>query len=198
MTAFSAAQTVLQAMSRAVYALSRDHGRVHWHVILDVTFYLDYPNSSSRWRLLRKDLKYYPHSSSRCLVIDHCQYSSCVARSCQPSCCQCYFLGRNYGAGFGLYYSHLLQKGIPPSPGSDVQTWPVLHGWWMVGFGMQFYMHIMDALYLRRLGDTHQSPSNGTKYELCLCKFSVCLLPEKFAYYFPFFKVIIVGVIVFA
>jgi hypothetical protein len=68
------------------------------------------PKRSSRQRLLRKDIRYYPYSSSRCLVLDHCQYFSCVARSCKPSCCQCYFLGRDYETGFGLYYLHLLLK----------------------------------------------------------------------------------------
>ena len=40
-TAFSVAQTGLQAMSRAVYAFSRDHGTVH--AILDDIIYLPYP-----------------------------------------------------------------------------------------------------------------------------------------------------------
>ena len=40
-TAFAVAQTGLQAMSRAVYAFSRDHGTVH--AILDVIIYLPYP-----------------------------------------------------------------------------------------------------------------------------------------------------------
>ena len=87
---------------------------------IDDINYQTYPKRSSRRRLLRKDFRYYPYSSSRCLVLDYCQYFSCAARSCKPSCCQCYFLGRNYGTGFGLYYSHLLPKGIPQSPRCDV------------------------------------------------------------------------------
>ena len=57
-TAFFTVQTALQAMSRAVYAFSRDHGEVH--VILDVIIYLDYPKkvspmeaTSERSRILR-------------------------------------------------------------------------------------------------------------------------------------------------
>ena len=41
----------------------------------------------------------------------------------------------------------------------------------MDGLAVQFYMHIMDALYLRHFFDSHQSPSNESKYELCLCEF---------------------------
>ena len=59
----------------------------------------------------------------------------------------------------------------------------------MDGFTVQFYLHIMDALYLRHLLDTNQSSSNNTEYELCFCKFLVYFLPENFAYliFLPFF-----------
>ena len=117
-TAFFSIQNALQALSRSVYALSRDHGKVH--VILDDLIYLAYPKRSSRWRLLRKDLENYGYASSCCLVLDHCQHSSWVAGSCQSNRCQCYILYHSYGVGFELHYSYFLPKSIPQSPRCNV------------------------------------------------------------------------------
>ena len=182
----------VRIQSRSWYSACHDS---RWYHLLNLS-----RNSSSRWRLLWRNLRNYAYAYSCHLAFDHCQHSSWFTGSCQPSRCQRYFLGHSYDAGFELYYSHFLPKGIPQSPRCDVQTWPILHGWWMVGFVVQLYLHIVDALYLCPVLVADWVPSDETKYELCFCKVLVLLFftLHWLIFHIPFFKVIALGVVVFA
>ena len=59
----------------------------------------------------------------------------------------------------------------------------------MDGFTVQFYLHIMDTLCLRRLHDTNQSSGDNTEYELCFCKFLVYFSTRRLSLFFiPFLQ----------